>query len=502
MKFSLYQRLSFALSFVFIAIASVFYFWSEQVGEQLRYQSQQRLHLSLAANLARDNPLLQQGIYQQSSLENLFHTLMVLGPAFEFYFLDPKGNILTYSADNSLIKRDKVDLLPIITLIQNQAALPIFGDDPRHDSRTKIFSAAPVFNEAVLQGYLYVIVAGEKYDKVFNANQLNYQLKMYLGLVIAAISFLFILMLGLFRYVTEPVRRLHKDMQTVTDNDFAKNSIDSNHWLKNSNNEVNQLGCIFMNMLDKINKQLYLLKNIDNQRRELLAHLSHDLRTPLASMQGYIETLSLNSNTITEQQRQEFINIVLRNSHHLNLLIDQIFELSHLECGQVSINNERFNLGELLYDIVAKFSLQAQKANVELKVELQGSQFFINYDIAKLERVIGNLIENAIRHSNNGGCVSLIVTDIDNKYCSLAIADNGTGIKEKELPYIFDARYRASNAISLGQKHNGLGLAISKQLLLLLETDIKVESSLGKGTTFTFKLAKVTSHNPIANTSI
>ena len=102
---------------------------------------------------------------------------------------------------------------------------------------------------------------------------------------------------------------------------------------------------------------------------------------------------------------------------------------------------------------------------------------------------------------SDGGRVSLIVTNLDDKYCSIAVADDGTGIKDKELPYIFDARYRASNAISLGKKHNGLGLAISKQLLQLLHTDIKVESTLGKGTTFTFKLVKVLSQNTIEKTS-
>ena len=154
MKLSLYHRLSLSLLVVFIAIISVFYIWAQQLEQKTRYESEQNLHLSLAASLARDNPLLQQGVYDHKALENLFHTLMVMGPAFEFYFVDPEGVIITHSITPTLIKRTKIDLLPLIQLTQNQASLPIYGDDPQHLSRKKIFSAAPVFNGNSLQGPL------------------------------------------------------------------------------------------------------------------------------------------------------------------------------------------------------------------------------------------------------------------------------------------------------------------------------------------------------------
>ena len=163
MRLSLYHRLSLSLLVVFIVIISVFFVWAEHLEQTTRYESEQHLHLSLAASLARDNPLLQKGAYDHQALKNLFHTLMVLGPAFEFYFVDPSGVILTHSITPSLIKRDRIDLKPLIQLTQNQASLPIYGDDPQHENRKKIFSAAPVFNGSELIGYLYVIVTGERY---------------------------------------------------------------------------------------------------------------------------------------------------------------------------------------------------------------------------------------------------------------------------------------------------------------------------------------------------
>ncbi|WP_068545306.1 sensor histidine kinase [Thalassotalea crassostreae] len=490
MKLSLYQRLSLSLSVVFVVIASIFYLWSEQVSEQSRYISQQRLHLSLAANLARDNPLLQQGVYDQHALENLFHTLMVLGPAFEFYFLDVDGNILTYSADDSLIKRNRVNIEPLLTLIKNQATLPVFGDDPRHISKQKIFSAAPVFNNGVLQGYLYVIVAGARYDNVFDANHLDKQSKSYLMLIISTISFLFILLLGLFWFVTNPVRRLQKDITIFIDSDFDKSKINFFRWQKNTNNEVYKLGSMFELIADKITGQLQSLAKTDQERRELLTHISHDLRTPLASMQGFLETISIansspNKAEIDTQTQQQYLQTVLRNCHQLNQLIDQLFELAHLESGQVSVNLESINLTEIAYDVVAKFSLLAKEKQISLIVDTSNNTISINTDIAKLERVLSNLVDNAIRHTNHGGKVEIEIKQDQQKKISISVIDNGNGIKKEEIGYIFDARYRASNSVNDDKTHNGLGLAITKRLLDLIDADIKVDSTLAKGSTFT-----------------
>ena len=145
MKLSLYHRLSLSLLVVFIVIISVFFVWAEHLEQTTRYESEQHLHLSLAASLARDNPLLQQGAYDHQALKNLFHTLMVLGPAFEFYFVDPNGEILTHSIAPSLIKRDRIDLKPLIQLTQNQISLPIYGDDPQHATRQKNIFCRPCF---------------------------------------------------------------------------------------------------------------------------------------------------------------------------------------------------------------------------------------------------------------------------------------------------------------------------------------------------------------------
>jgi len=493
MKLSLYQRLSLSLLLVFIAIITVFYFWAQQLEHKARYESEQHLHLSLAANLARDNPLLQQGVYDHKALKNLFHTLMVLGPAFEFYFLDPKGNILTHSIAPSLIKRQRVDIGPLNQLTHNQATLPIYGDDPQHLTRQKIFSSAPVFNGSTLQGYLYVIVAGERYESAFNRLQSNRNAEVSAVLVVAAVLFLFIVMLGIFAYFTRPLRQLSVDINNLKLAGFDKSKVHLTHWMANSSNEVHQLGAVFEQMAEQINQQLKQLTQSDIHRRELLADISHDLRTPLASLQGYIETLSIKGEDVSAEQQKKYIDTALKNACQLKKLIDQIFELAHLEGGQVSLNLETFNLAELLYDVMAKFTLNLQKKQVSIVIKPEISTTLVHSDIGKLERVLSNLIENSIRHTPANGTITLEIQDVNDSQCCIHVIDTGTGIKKEELSYIFDTRYRASNATQGGEKHTGLGLAITKKLLEILQTDIKVNSQLGIGTEFSFNLRKVVS---------
>ena len=488
MKLSLYQRLSLSLFVVFIAVIVVFFFWTQEVEKVTRYESQQQLHLSLAANLARDNPLLQQGVYDPKALENLFHTLMVLGPAFEFYYVDPQGKLLTHSIAPSLIKKHKINLVPLIQLTSNQAPLPIYGDDPKHPTRKKVFSAAPVFNGTQLQGYLYIIVAGERYESTYSQHKGNHQTEFSVVLAIIAFIFLFAVMLGLFRYFTNPLRHLISDINALKAQDFDQSKVQLHKWMPNSQNEVHQLGSVFLEMVEQINNQIERLKKTDANRRELLADLSHDLRTPLSSLQGYIETLAIKGNSTTSEQREKYVNTALKNASQLKKLIDQIFELAHLEGGQVSLNQETFNLTELLYDVADKFSLKAKNKNIKMVIIPEFSNVQVNSDIGKLERILSNLIDNALRHTAENGEISLEISGINEGECYLLVKDNGSGIKEEEVAYIFDARYRASNATSGKGKNVGLGLAITQKLAELMRLDIRVQSKLGEGTSFSLNL--------------
>lgn len=488
MKFSLYQRLTLALFALFIAVTSVFLWWSHHIEQLSRYEAEQRLHISLAKHLAADNPLLKQGGYDHKALENMFHTLMILGPSFEFYFVDPEGKIITYSAKPGKVKRKKINVEPLKLLIENKSPLPIFGDDPRDLDRKKIFSVAAIYNKDVLQGYLYIIIGSEIYDSIFSGIQSNQQLAQSIGLVFGAVIFFFIVLLGLLRFLTYPLKALTEDIRNFRRAGFDKSKVKLRQWPKAKNNEIHELGMAFNEMAEQINRQFNQLKYNDNQRKELLAHLSHDLRTPLASLQGYLETVELKGQSLSEQQHKRFIGIAFKNASQLKHLIDQIFELAHLENGQSKINLEQFPIAELLYDIVAKFSTQLTAKNICINIIPQKCNTLIVSDVAKLERVLTNLIENAIRHSSDGDIITIEIIEHENNKTKVKVSDQGTGIPDEDLQKIFEARFRASNAINDANPHNGLGLAISQKLMRILNSEIMVESHLNKGTTFSFIL--------------
>ncbi|ALO33734.1 histidine kinase [Colwellia sp. MT41] len=488
MKISLYQRLALILCAAFMMMASLLVYWSNSLVQQSKYQAEQKLHLHLAEHLAHDNPLLQDGVYDKAALANLFHTLMLLGPAFEFYFLDAQGKILTYSAEATKIKRQSVSLIPLKQLIANPKKTPVFGDDPRNINHKKIFSIAPVYQGELLQGYLYIIIGGEIYDSIFSQVQADKDLQKYGAFVLASLLLLLLVLLAVFHYFTQPVKELAQQMQALKAVQFDQTKVQLKQWGSATShginhNEVHFLGATFNDMVRQINQQFALLTENDRIRRELLAHLSHDLRTPLATIQGYIETLALKGDDLSSAEQQDYLATVQRNVEQLKRLIDQIFELAHLENGQVTVNLETFVIGELLHDILAKFTLKAADKQISLTLTPQPCQYIVYSDIAKLERIMSNLLENAIRHTGLGGEIVMTVTQLSTQV-KVSITDNGSGISKEDIAYIFDARYRASNAIEDNIQHTGLGLAICQKLSQVLNSELIVKSELGNGSSF------------------
>ena len=488
MNLSLYQKLAVSLVVIFCFICALVYSWSKQLELTSKHHGEQNLHLALAEHLVQDNPLIKEGVYDYAALENLFHTLMLLGPAFEFYFVDENGKILTYSAEPGKVKRTHINLAPLKKLINNPAAAPIYGDDPRNKAQQKIFSVAPVFNNDKLQGYLYVIIGGEAYDTSLNTIKNNDKLwlaALWLG---AALAFLLIAMLILLRFFTNPIQRLARDVSNIEAANYSLTDTKLSNYSTQKSNEVHSLGRNIQAMVTRIDEQFEALEQSDKQRKELLTHLSHDLRTPLASLQGFLEVLNQSGSQLSAQEQQEYLHVSLNNCAQLKQLIEQIFELAHLENGEISIHKETFNLGELIYDCIAKFSLTAEKKGLNLTVEPAICDFPVVADIAKLERVLSNLIDNAIRHTPKGGSIAVNVKRIDEKQLFVQVSDTGVGIKHDELNAIFNPHYQASNSNNEGRQQGGLGLAICKGLLKLMDSEINVQSELGKGTMFSFNL--------------
>ncbi len=256
----------------------------------------------------------------------------------------------------------------------------------------------------------------------------------------------------------------------------------------NSNDEVGLLGASFNQMADTLVSNMDEIKQIDKLRRELVANVSHDLRSPLASIQGYLETIQQKEPSINPEDRSKYYEIVLRNTKKLGTLIEELFELSKFDAQDVQPEMEPVSMAELAQDLVQQFKPLAEQKGITLKAVLSDEHTNLVYaDIALMERAISNLIDNALKHTPAGGTVSIISTN-DKENVSFTISDTGKGIAEENIQRIFDRFYQEDPSRTVGSGA-GLGLSIAQKILELHGSKLSVESKSGNGTTFSFVLS-------------
>ena len=252
------------------------------------------------------------------------------------------------------------------------------------------------------------------------------------------------------------------------------------------NDEIDILGSHYNDMAERIRDQLNDLKRQDNLRRELVANVSHDLRTPLAALHGYIETLKLKADSFDDATRNEYLDTAMKHSRRLTRLVEELFELAKLDASETQLHCEPFSLAELVQDIIQKFSLSAEEQRIKLSMQVADGLPFVMADIALIERVLENLIANALCHTSAEGEVILILrtvgTDVE-----IEVQDNGKGIAESEQVHIFHRFYRGDNK-ERSDHHAGLGLAIAQHIVNLHGSEIQVNSIEGAGSRFFFRL--------------
>ena len=229
------------------------------------------------------------------------------------------------------------------------------------------------------------------------------------------------------------------------------------------------------------------LARADELRNALLRSVSHDLRTPITTLLAHLESLQMEEAPLDEQERREYVEVSMRQGRRIAQLIEQLLEAAKLEAGQVSARPEAFPIGELLHDVVQKFALTARERGISLSASVQPEELRVNADIALLERVFDNLIENALRHTPDGGQVTVSARRAGGR-ARLSVSDSGAGMTAEEAARAFDRFYRGDPGRSTAAGQAGLGLAIVKSILDLHGTTISVDSSPGHGASFRFDL--------------
>lgn len=479
---SFYGKLSliFLILLLMMGVAQVWI--TLQASQQYFKEADQQLNLRLAQEMAAEFSPYTTDSLNLAEIEHQIHYMMVINPKIEIYLLDGEGRILAFFAEpKKKVQKEAVDLAPVRAFLEGKEKFPILGDDPRQPGKRKPFSAAPLQIGKDIDGYLYIITESEQYDSAAGMIRESYIVRTTIeGLIITLIFTAFIGMI-LFAFLT---RRLRAMTEVVKG--FQQGKLENRAQIT-SDDEVGQLAKSFNQMADTIVLNMEELKRTDDLRRELVAGVSHDLRSPLASIQGYLETILMKQDQLSPEEKKKYLEIILSNTQMLSKLVGELFELSKLDAKQVQPKLEQFSIAELAQDVVLKVKPQAEKNNIQLEPVFPEKVPLVYGDIALMERALSNLIENAIRYTSASGTVKVIISNTG-KSVEIAVSDTGAGIPQKDLPYIFDRFYRVERSRNRMTGGTGLGLAISKKILELHGSEIFVESKVNEGTKFYFEL--------------
>lgn len=482
---SLYSKIAAGLAGLFLVVGLVFIGITVFSTDMYQQEVNQKLNTGLAKQIVKERILMEKGRVNQQALRDIFHMLMVINPGIEIYLLDTEGRILTFSAPQGAVKRKRVDLGPVKDWLAGRLTPPVQGDDPKHITRKKVFSAAPIEREGMLEGWLYVILGGEEYDSVAQKLKGSYILQLSAWMIGAGLLFALAAGLVLFGLLTGRLKQLAAVMEAFKGGSAPAMDLPQPR-SQGPPDEIDRLSTTFRQMAARIETQMAELKASDRMRRELVANVSHDLRTPLATLQGYIETLLIKENQYSPEERRHYLEIAIRHCRRLNTLVGELLELARLESARMALQPEPFNLMELVQDISQKFALAAEEKQIRFSTKFDANLPFVEADIALIERALENLIENALHYTPAKGRVDLEIaleTDV-----VIRVRDTGPGIPEKERDHIFKRFYQSDPFTREGGGHSGLGLAITARILELHGRQIEIESQPGKGSCFWFSL--------------
>ena len=479
----IFSRLYWKISAIFILILVVFagitLYISVLSASKYSVEVNQKLNWDLARNTVHlIKPKFQDGTVNKEAIADIMHSMMVINPSLEVYLLDTQGRILSYVAPEKVVKLDKVSLAPIESSFNDSKHNLIFGDDPRNPGEKKTFSAARVLDQTNLTGYIYIVLASQEYVSAA---------QMVIGSYIMSLTIrsIFIILLvsafvGLFFiwFITQKLNVITEGIR-----EFQSGNFNARIPVKNKD-ELDNIGLVFNEMAGTISKNIRELKETDEFRKELIGNVSHDLRTPVASIQGYAETLILKKDQISPEEQLKYLKIIYSSCERLRKLVSDLFDLSKLQTNQVRLNSERFPIAELISDIANKYRIISQKKGISINTFLPTDNPIVEADILLIDRVLQNLIDNAIKFCKEGDYINIVISSEAQGKVEISIADSGEGIKPDELPYIFERYYKGKQY----SESTGLGLAIVKRIIDLHHSDIRVFSQPGKGTSFLFHL--------------
>lgn len=482
---SLFGRLALVQVLVGALVAAGFMVVLEYSHGDYHLELTQRQNLLLAERVLEDSgDTWRRNPRDADSINATLRRIGRMNPYVDLYWLSGSGTIIASSVPSARLRVDSVDIAPLLALADDPASrLPTLAMDPANPVRRKAFAVAKASSVAGGERFfLYLVPVGDDahvFARLAWASSLRQALAMVAGvIVLALVSALVILRVLLRRF-----RRLSDAMRRFGGNGFAEwESVDALA-AGPGTSELDRMSEDFDTMAGRIVSLLRELKDDERLMREMFANISHDLRTPLTIIQGNLEILDQRGDYLSSVERRTMVQTVLQEARRLGALVEGVFELARLQSPHYRIRAEALSLGEFLHDLAAKFREAAVSRGIALEVNTANAHVFAVADVVLLERIMDNLIGNALRHAAGASSVRIRLRDVGDGL-EVSVRDDGCGF-ESGLP-LPDSRQYAGVRVG-----GGLGLQIVRTMLALHGAKLVIESVPGEGTTCRFVLAKL-----------
>lgn len=476
---SLYARiaLTYLVSLVVlsVAVAWIAIHQFDQLGTEMRQRAQMDLARQLTEVMRRP---LRQGVHSEAA-NKIANRITAINPALSLYVLNDNARVLINYGPADCGVGERLNSKPIHRFLSLAPMLPIYIKPPCGD-QVHVFSVARIrYGSKQQSGYLLAVLGDPSQAgmmEMLRTSSITRTLVIAAGLALVLSA---ALGLGLFALLTRRLSRLTTAVDRLA---VGKHKERIN---PGPDDELGRLARAFNDMAARLDAQMSALYENDRQRRELIANLSHDFRTPLTSLRGYADQLASDT-VLDDDERRACVEAINTNTARLTRLAHQLSTLAHVDAFEQPLSEEVFALAELVSDVIGKFRADAEHRSVELVMEVPENISPVRADLALIDRALTNLIENALAATGRGDRV-LVELASAKGHVSVSVVDNGAGIAEDELTLVTQRFYRGSRA-SERAAGSGLGLAIVADICERHGTHLAIDSAPGRGSRFSFVL--------------
>lgn len=359
----------------------------------------------------------------------------------------------------------------ITEVLENAAEIRKFGELPIYNERM-MTTGRPWEKDGIIQGGIFVNVRLSEITETMNDMSGRIMLAACIAIFFSVVAISIVA-----HRLTSPLAEMNRLVKSYAKGDFSE------RFEIRRRDEIGQLAT-------SVNAMAEDLEGIETMRRSFVANVSHELKSPLASMRGFLQAIL--EGAVPQESSSEYMQIVYDETIRLNNLINDLLDLSKIESGQIPLVLMPFDVNELIVRTVLTFEQRIEEQRIEVDFDFESEHCMVYADMDRITQVFRNLIDNAVKYAGRDSKIHLASRDsLSGEHVEFEISDNGNGIAPEDLPHLWERFYKADKVRTPGSAEGtGLGLSIVKQIIYQHNCEIHAESELGKGTKFVFDLPK------------